>query len=61
GRAIPHGTCSYVGIGGHSGYGGFGFTSRVWGLTLDTIKSAAVVLANGTIATASSTVNTDLF
>jgi FAD/FMN-containing dehydrogenase len=20
GRAIPHGTCSYVGIGGHSGF-----------------------------------------
>ncbi|KAF7370993.1 Glucooligosaccharide oxidase [Mycena sanguinolenta] len=61
GRAIPHGTCPYVGIGGHSGYGGFGFTSRAWGLTLDTIKSATVVLANGTIATASSTVNPDLF
>ncbi|KAF7366316.1 Glucooligosaccharide oxidase [Mycena sanguinolenta] len=61
GRAIPHGTCPYVGIGGHSGYGGFGFTSRAWGLTLDTIKSATVVLANGTIAAASSTVNTDLF
>ncbi|KAJ7065270.1 glucooligosaccharide oxidase [Mycena amicta] len=61
GRALPHGTCSYVGIGGHSGYGGFGFTSRAWGLTLDTIKSATVVLANGTIASASSTVNTDLF
>ncbi|KAJ6551851.1 hypothetical protein B0H19DRAFT_1159199 [Mycena capillaripes] len=61
GRAIPHGTCSYVGIGGHSGYGGFGFTSRAWGLTLDVIKSATVVLANGTIVTASSTVNTDLF
>ncbi|KAJ7460813.1 glucooligosaccharide oxidase [Mycena latifolia] len=61
GRALPHGTCSYVGIGGHSGYGGFGFTSRAWGLTLDTVKSATVVLANGTIVTASSTVNTDLF
>ncbi|KAJ6474670.1 glucooligosaccharide oxidase [Mycena vitilis] len=61
GRAIPHGTCPYVGIGGHSGYGGFGYTSRAWGLTLDTIKSATVVLANGTIAHASSTVNADLF
>ncbi|KAJ7614661.1 glucooligosaccharide oxidase [Mycena polygramma] len=50
GRAIPHGTCPYVGIGGHSGYGGFGYTSRAWGLTLDTIKSATVVLANGTVA-----------
>ncbi|KAJ7614648.1 hypothetical protein DFH06DRAFT_1343987 [Mycena polygramma] len=61
GRAIPHGTCPYVGIGGHSGYGGFGFTSRAWGLTLDTIQSATVVLANGSIAYASSTVNADLF
>ncbi|KAF7309489.1 Glucooligosaccharide oxidase [Mycena indigotica] len=61
GRALPHGTCSYVGIGGHSGYGGFGFFSRAKGLTLDTIRSATVVLANGTIASASSTVNSDLF
>ncbi|KAJ7623675.1 glucooligosaccharide oxidase [Roridomyces roridus] len=61
GRALPHGTCSYVGIGGHSGMGGFGFTSRAWGLTLDTIKSATVVLANGTIVTASNTSNTDIF
>ncbi|CAK5273796.1 unnamed protein product [Mycena citricolor] len=61
GRALPHGTCSFVGIGGHSGYGGFGFTSRAWGLTLDTIKSATVVLANGTIATASPSSNSDLY
>ncbi|KAJ6605840.1 glucooligosaccharide oxidase [Mycena sp. CBHHK59/15] len=61
GRALPHGTCSYVGIGGHSGYGGFGFTSRAWGLTLDTIKSATVVLANATVVTASASVNSDLF
>ncbi|KAJ7155018.1 glucooligosaccharide oxidase [Mycena filopes] len=61
GRALPHGTCTYVGIGGHSGYGGFGFTSRAWGLTLDTVKSATVVLANGTIATASAAVNPDLY
>ncbi|KAF7348713.1 Glucooligosaccharide oxidase [Mycena venus] len=61
GRAIPHGTCSYVGIGGHSGYGGFGFTSRAWGLTLDTVKSATVVLGNGTIVSASPNVNPDLF
>ncbi|KAJ7456419.1 hypothetical protein B0H11DRAFT_2176103 [Mycena galericulata] len=61
GRALPHGTCSYIGIGGHSGYGGFGFTSRAWGLTLDTVKSATVVLADGSIVTASGTVNTDLY
>ncbi|KAJ7191194.1 glucooligosaccharide oxidase [Mycena pura] len=61
GRAIPHGTCSYIGIGGHSGYGGFGFASRMWGLMLDTVKSATVVLANGTIVPTSAHVNTDLF
>ncbi|KIM45670.1 Glucooligosaccharide oxidase [Hebeloma cylindrosporum] len=61
GRALPHGTCPYVGIGGHSGYGGYGFTSRKWGLTLDTIQSLDVVLANGTIVTASNSKYPDLF
>ncbi|KAF5376217.1 hypothetical protein D9615_008501 [Tricholomella constricta] len=42
GRGLPHGSSS----------GGFGFTSRMWGLTLDTIDAANVVLANGTIARA---------
>ncbi|KAK1225379.1 hypothetical protein PQX77_011689, partial [Marasmius sp. AFHP31] len=48
GRALPHGTCPYVGIGGHSAFGGFGYTSRMWGLTMDTIKAVNTVLANGT-------------
>ncbi|KIJ36190.1 Glucooligosaccharide oxidase [Sphaerobolus stellatus SS14] len=61
GRALPHGTCPYVGIGGHSSYGGFGMTGRMWGLTLDNILSLDVVLANGTIATVSSTSNPDLY
>ncbi|KAF8886861.1 glucooligosaccharide oxidase [Gymnopilus junonius] len=61
GRALPHGTCPYVGIGGHSGHGGYGFTSRKWGLTLDTITALQVVLANGTIVMVSSTNYPDLF
>ncbi|PPQ97240.1 hypothetical protein CVT26_000766 [Gymnopilus dilepis] len=61
GRGLPHGTCSYVGIGGHSAFGGFGFTSRLWGLTIDAILSIDLVLANGTITTASEKVNPDLF
>ncbi|KAF9541279.1 glucooligosaccharide oxidase [Agrocybe pediades] len=61
GRALPHGTCPYVGIGGHSGHGGYGFTSRKWGLTLDTIVALDVVLANGTIVTASQSNYPDLF
>ncbi|KAK2464778.1 hypothetical protein APHAL10511_003196 [Amanita phalloides] len=60
GRALPHGTCPYVGIGGHSSYGGWGFTSRMWGLTLDTIRWMEVVLANGTITTITPE-NYDLF
>ncbi|KAG6860779.1 hypothetical protein C0995_007683 [Termitomyces sp. Mi166 len=61
GRAIPHGTCAYVGIGGHAGFGGFGFTSRMWGLTLDTIKAVNLVLANGTITRVTQQNNAELF
>jgi FAD/FMN-containing dehydrogenase len=60
-RAIPHGICGGVGIGGHSTHGGWGFTSRAWGLTLDHIVEMQVVLANGTEARASPTVNADLY
>ena len=45
----------------HEGYGGYGFTSRKWGLTLDTIQSLEVVLANSTIANVSQTNYPDLF
>ncbi|KAF8149355.1 glucooligosaccharide oxidase [Crassisporium funariophilum] len=58
GRALPHGTCPYVGIGA---YGGYGFTSRLWGLTVDAILSIDLVMANGTITTASEKLNPDLF
>ncbi|KIJ36191.1 carbohydrate-binding module family 13 protein [Sphaerobolus stellatus SS14] len=61
GRALPHGTSPHVGIGGQSSYGGFGLTGRMWGLTLDSILSLDVVLANGTITTISSTSNPDLY
>lgn len=36
-------------------------TSRMWGTTLDTILEMEVVLADGTITTASRTTNQDLF
>lgn len=60
-RALPHGTCPGVGLGGHATLGGFGLTSRLWGLTLDSIMSMRVVLIDGTIVTASSTSNPDLY
>ncbi|KAK7054995.1 hypothetical protein VNI00_003458 [Paramarasmius palmivorus] len=61
GRALPHGTCTYVGVGGHATYGGFGFTSRLWGLMTDTITAANVVLANGTLARIDAETYPDLF
>ncbi|KAG7098105.1 hypothetical protein E1B28_000078 [Marasmius oreades] len=61
GRALPHGTCPYVGIGGHSAYGGFGYTSRLWGLTLDTVQAVNAVLANGTIVRATAASQSDIF
>ncbi|KAJ6574214.1 glucooligosaccharide oxidase [Mycena capillaripes] len=72
GRAMPHGTCSYVSRAGSnlgSGYQShhiapltrFGFTSRIWGLALDVVKSATLVLGNGTIVSASANVNPDLY
>ncbi|KAL1839980.1 hypothetical protein VTJ49DRAFT_943 [Mycothermus thermophilus] len=60
-RAISHGICPSVGIGGHSTHGGWGFTSRAWGLTLDHILELEVVLANGTIVNASPDNHPDIF
>jgi hypothetical protein len=60
-QAIAHGTCPYVGTGGHLGCGGFGFPSRMWGLALDAVIAAQVVLANGTLVTASNSQNQDVF
>ncbi|KAF9038014.1 glucooligosaccharide oxidase [Panaeolus papilionaceus] len=61
GRAMPHGLCPYVALGGHAGHGGYGHTSRQWGLTLDVIESLEVVLADGKIVTASKSSHPDLF
>ncbi|KAJ5675572.1 hypothetical protein N7462_008469 [Penicillium macrosclerotiorum] len=52
GRAVAHGTCLDVGMGGHFTIGGLGIMSREWGLALDHIQEAEVVLANGTIVRA---------
>ena len=59
GRAMAHGVCARVGIGGHASEAGWGPQSRLWGLTIDAIISHEVVLANGTIV--NTTPGTDLF
>jgi FAD/FMN-containing dehydrogenase len=60
-RAMAHGTCPQVGIGGHATIGGLGPLSRQWGAALDHIMEVEVVLANSSIVRASDTQNQDLF
>ncbi|KXN89297.1 Reticuline oxidase [Leucoagaricus sp. SymC.cos] len=61
GRGIGHGTCPYVGIGGHASFAGFGYASRLWGMAIDAIVEINLVLANGTTVTASKSRNSELF
>ncbi|KAK1991665.1 FAD binding domain-containing protein [Colletotrichum falcatum] len=58
GRAISHGS---VGMSGHSIHGGFGFSSRLYGLATDWIIEATVVTADGNVVKASPGQNADLF
>lgn len=60
-RAIAHGTCPQVGIGGHATIGGLGPTSRMWGSSLDHVEEVEVVLANSTVVRASREQNPDIF
>ena len=60
-KALSHGTCPGVGIGGHFTHGGYGHTSRHWGLAMDQIVAADVVLADGSLIKASSTENSDVY
>ncbi|KAI8627322.1 Glucooligosaccharide oxidase [Xylariaceae sp. FL1651] len=60
-RAIAHGTCPGVGIGGHATIGGLGPASRMWGSCLDHVIEVEVVTADGSIKRANETENADLF
>lgn len=61
GRAMAQGSCPQVGVGGHFTIGGLGLMSRQWGLALDHVVEAEVVLANSSVVTASDTQNQDVF
>ncbi|KAL1738234.1 hypothetical protein HDZ31DRAFT_26716, partial [Schizophyllum fasciatum] len=61
GRALPHGRCTTVGVGGHATGGGYGHHSRMWGLLLDRIVSGTVVLGNGSVITVSDDEHRELF
>ncbi|RSL81259.1 hypothetical protein CEP52_017235 [Fusarium oligoseptatum] len=60
-RALSHGTCTGVGLGGHALHGGYGMVSRKHGLTLDSIIGATVVLYDGKVVHCSKTERSDLF
>ncbi|KAL1858307.1 hypothetical protein Daus18300_009925 [Diaporthe australafricana] len=61
GRALPHGTCANVGAGGHFTIGGDGFTTRAYGLAIDSLVAMDVVLANGSLVHATATEYKDVF
>ncbi|OBT44808.1 hypothetical protein VE00_04960 [Pseudogymnoascus sp. WSF 3629] len=60
-RAMAHGICPQVGIGGHATIGGLGPSSRLWGTALDHIEEVEIVLADSTIKRCSATQNPDIF
>ena len=61
GLHVPVGGCHSVHVPGFVQGGGYGYTSRMFGMNCDNLNEATVMLADGNIVVASKKVNPDLF